>query len=166
MAFLELQLDLCFWFSTLSSLSLNHFPPNHPSFPPLINNNSPHTPHEHARNAVNDNTLALLLFTTPHHHFTRPFPSITLTTPLVLTAHSRCPTTVHDATNGTTQTPLVLQLTHNISSLSTLIFLIHCLCVALSVLQSIALSTTYKYTCGAVAKRHEKAHHKRATRET
>ena len=64
-------MDLCFWFSTLSSLSLNHFPPNHPSFPPL-NNNSPHTPHEHAGNAVNDNTLALFLFTTPHHHFTRP----------------------------------------------------------------------------------------------
>ena len=69
--FRELQLDLCFWFSTLSSLSLNHFPPNHPSFPPLINNN-PHTPHEHAENAVSDNTLALFLFTTPHHHFTRP----------------------------------------------------------------------------------------------
>ena len=65
-------MDLCFWFSTLSSLSLNHFPPNHPSFPPLINNNSPHTPHEHAGNAANDNTLALFLFTTPHHHFTRP----------------------------------------------------------------------------------------------
>ena len=64
-------MDLCFWFSTLSSLSLNHFPPNHPSFPPLINN-SPHTPHEDAVNAVNDNTLALFLFTTPHHHFTRP----------------------------------------------------------------------------------------------
>ena len=44
---------------------------NHPSFPPLINN-SPHTAHEHAGNAVNDNTLALFLFTTPHHHFTRP----------------------------------------------------------------------------------------------
>ena len=29
-------------------------------------------PHEHAGNAVNDNTLALFLFTTPHHHFTRP----------------------------------------------------------------------------------------------
>ena len=38
----------------------------------LPNNNSPHTPHEHAGNAVNDNTLALFLFTTPHHHFTRP----------------------------------------------------------------------------------------------
>ena len=68
--FLELQLDLCFWFSTLSSLSLNHFPSNHPSFHPL--NNSPHTPHEHAGNSVNDNTLTLFLFTTPHHHFTRP----------------------------------------------------------------------------------------------
>ena len=29
-------------------------------------------PHEGAGNAVNDNTLALFLFTTPHHHFTRP----------------------------------------------------------------------------------------------
>ena len=69
--FRELQLDLCFWFSTLSSLSLNHFPPNHPSFPPF-NNNAPHTAHEDTGNAVNDNTLALFLFTTPHHHFTRP----------------------------------------------------------------------------------------------
>ena len=29
-------------------------------------------PHEDTGNAVSDNTLALFLFTTPHHHFTRP----------------------------------------------------------------------------------------------
>ena len=75
--FLELQLDLCFWFSTLSSLSLNHFPPKPPFLPSTQQQEFTHTPHEYARNAVNDNTLALFLFTTPHHHFTRPLPSIT-----------------------------------------------------------------------------------------
>ena len=111
--FLELQLDLCFWFSTLSSLSLTHFPPNHPSFPSLTNN-SPHTPHEHARNAVNDNTLALFIFTTPsfhtpppfHHtnHATRPHRSLTVSNHC-LWCHQRC----HANTSCfATHTPLLL----------------------------------------------------------
>ena len=106
--FRELQLDLCFWFSTLSSLSLNHCPPNHPSFPPL-NNNSPHTPHEDAGNAVNDNTLALFLFTTPHHHFTRPsLPSHSPHHSSSLLTH-RVQPTAHGVTNDVMQT---LQLLH------------------------------------------------------
>ena len=53
---------LFFGFPHFSSLSLNHSPPNHLSFHPL--NNNPHTPHEHAGNAANGNTLVLFLFTT------------------------------------------------------------------------------------------------------
>ena len=63
---------------------------------------------------MNDKTLALLpLFSSPHHHFTRPsLPSTTLTTPLVLSGHTHCATTAHDVTNDDMQTPVVLQLPH------------------------------------------------------
>ena len=141
--FRELQLDLCFWFSTLSSLSPTTFLQNHHSFPPL-NNNSPHTPHEHAENAVNDNTLAFFLFATPHHHFTRPsLPSHS--PPRVLTAHSPCPTTAHGVTNDVMQTPLVLRLTHIFSSsLSTLNTLIQLITLA------VLLVVHLPYSCHSV----------------
>ena len=70
--FRELQLDLCFWFSTLSSLFPQPLSSKPPFFPSTQQQQSTHSTHERAGNAVNDNTLALFLFTTPHHHFTRP----------------------------------------------------------------------------------------------
>ena len=109
---------------------------NNPSFPPL-NNNTPYTPHEHVGNAVNDNALALFLFTTPSFH--TPLPSITLTTPLVLTAHSLCPTTAHGVRNDTMQNTSGLS-THTLPLLLSLHTLIHSHCVALTVLMSIAQS--------------------------
>ena len=92
---------------------------NHPSFHPLINN-SPHTPHEGAGNAVDDNTLAIFLFTTPHHHFTRPsLPSHSPRHSSSLLSHCVQPL-LTVVTNDAMQTPLVLNL-------HTFNFLIHSL---------------------------------------
>ena len=74
-----------------------------------------------------------------------PLPSITLTTPLVLTAHSLCPTTAHGVTNDAMQTPMVLQPTHHSSSsLSTLNTLIQPITLA------IFLVVHWPYPCHSV----------------
>ena len=103
---------LFFLFSLPSSLSLKN-----PFFPPTTTVHT-HTGHEGLRKAMNDKTLALLpLFSQPHHHFTRPLPSTTLTTPLVLSGHAHCvpslptvslTTTCKHLWSCNTNTPLLL----------------------------------------------------------
>ena len=73
-----------------------------------------HTQHRRTVNAINDNTLALLLFqpTTSQHHFTRP--SLQSHSPphlLSVGSNTLCATTVHRVTNHDTQTLMVLQHT-------------------------------------------------------
>ena len=124
--FLELQLDLCFWFSTLSSLFPQPLSSKPPFFPSTHQQQSTHSTWECCE------CCGWKLTGTPSFHHTTPsfhtpLPSITLTTPLVLTSHSLCPTTAHYVSNDVMQIHLILQLTHHCtsSSLHTLNILIH-----------------------------------------